>query len=129
MILLDTHVLLWMAKDDSRLPARVRGFILEARKKTGIAVATITLRELAWLAHHGRIQTAASPESFVRELVSHVTLQPITPEIAALSVNMPHDFPKDPADCLIAATAMAEGMKLVTADAHIRKAKVVETIW
>lgn len=129
MILLDTHVLLWIAKDDGRLPARARGVILEARKKTGIAIATITLRELAWLAHHGRIETAGSVESFIRELVSRVTLRPVTPEIAALSVSMPPDFPKDPADCLITATAMAEGMKLVTADAQIRKARVVETVW
>lgn len=129
MILLDTHALLWTAKDDERLSRRARQAISDARKQTGIAVATITLREIAWLAQSGRISAAGSVESFVREIVSRVILRPVTPEIAALSVNMPGDFPKDPADCLIAATAMAEGMPLVTADAQIRRAKVVETIW
>jgi PIN domain nuclease of toxin-antitoxin system len=42
---------------------------------------------------------------------------------------LPEGFPKDPADRLIAATAMAEGAALVTADERIRQAKVVQTIW
>jgi len=39
---------------------------------------------------------------------------PITPEIAAFAVQLPSSFPKDPADLLIAATAIAEGVPLVT---------------
>jgi PIN domain nuclease of toxin-antitoxin system len=55
--------------------------------------------------------------------------EPSTPEIAALAVQLPSSFPKDPADRLIAATAMAEGAPLVTADERIRQAKVVQAIW
>jgi PIN domain nuclease of toxin-antitoxin system len=129
VILLDTHALLWMADDDPRLSRRAREAILEAKRKTGVAVAAITLREVAWLAQMGRIIVAGSVESFVRGLVSRVIVRPITPEIAALSVRLPENFPKDPADCLIAATAMVEGMTLVTADAAIRKSKIVDTVW
>jgi PIN domain nuclease of toxin-antitoxin system len=56
-------------------------------------------------------------------------VQPITPEIAAFAVELPSSFPKDPADRLIAATAMVEGAPLVTADERIRQAKLVQTIW
>jgi PIN domain nuclease of toxin-antitoxin system len=84
---------------------------------------------LAWLAENGRIQVAGTVESFVRECAARVIVQPITPDIAALAVQLPEGFPKDPADRLIAATAMAEGAPLVTADARIRHAKVVQTIW
>jgi PIN domain nuclease of toxin-antitoxin system len=130
VILLDTHVLFWMANDSKRLTKRAHEAIRHARQnQTGIAVATITLWELAWLAQNGRIAVAASVESFVRELASRVILRPVTPEIAALAVLLPNEFPKDPADRLIAATAMVEGMPLVTADMRIRRAKVVETIW
>jgi PIN domain nuclease of toxin-antitoxin system len=132
MIVLDTHVLFWMANDSKRLSSRAREAIREARQEqhgAGIAIATITVWELAWLAQHGRIAVTVSVESFVRELVARVILRPVTPEIAALSVRLPGDFPKDPADRLIAATAMVEGMPLVTADTRIRQSKVVETVW
>jgi PIN domain nuclease of toxin-antitoxin system len=129
VIVLDTHVLVWMASDPKRLSRKARAAIREARQKTGVAVATITLWELAWLAENGRIQVVGSVESFVRETASRVILQPITPEIAALAVQLPAGFPKDPADRLIAATAMVEGAPLVTADERIRRAKVVQTIW
>jgi PIN domain nuclease of toxin-antitoxin system len=134
VILLDTHVLYWMANDSKRLSRRAREAIREAREQqgrhdAGIAVATITLWELAWLAQNGRIVVVGSVESFVREAVARVILRPVTPEIAALAVGLPDKFPKDPADRLIAATAMAEAMALVTADMRIRRAKVVETVW
>jgi PIN domain nuclease of toxin-antitoxin system len=61
--------------------------------------------------------------------VARVILRPVTAEIAALAVRLPERFPKDPADRLITATAMVEGMALVTADTRIRRSKVVETIW
>ena len=129
MILLDTHVLLWMASDDKRLSKRAHEVIRKAREETGIAVATITLWELAWLAQNGRIAVAVSVESFVRELAARVILRPVTPEIAALAVRLPDPFPKDPSDRLIAATAIVEGMTLVTADTRIRQSKVVDTVW
>jgi PIN domain nuclease of toxin-antitoxin system len=130
VILLDTHALLWMAGDRSHLSKRAAEAIRHARQnQTGIAIATISLWEIAWLAEHKRIEITGSVESFIRETVARVILRPETPEIAALSVGLPAAFPKDPSDRLIAATAIVEGMPLVTADKRIQQAKVVETIW
>jgi len=129
VILLDTHVLIWMASDPKRLSKKAREAIREARRRTQIAVSTITLWELAWLAENGRIQFAGSVESFVREAVARVMLKPMTPEITALAVRLPRSFPKDPADRIIVSTAMVEGAPLVTADERIQQAKVVQTIW
>jgi PIN domain nuclease of toxin-antitoxin system len=129
VILLDTHALLWMASDPKRLSKRAHEAIHTARQGPGIAVATITLWEIAWLAHHRRIVVIGSVESFVRETVARVILRPATPEIAALAVRLPDPFPKDPSDRLIAATAMVEGAPLVTADMRIRQSRVVETVW
>ena len=81
------------------------------------------------MAENGRIQVVGSVESFVRETVARVIVKPMTPEIAALAVRLRAGFPKDPADRLIAATAIVEGVALVTADQRIRQTKVVQTIW
>jgi PIN domain nuclease of toxin-antitoxin system len=129
MIVIDTHVLIWMASDPKKLSIRARAAIRKATNQTGIAIATITLWELAWLAENRRIQVSGSVESFVREAVSRVILRPITPEIAALAVGLPAGFPKDAADRLIASTAIREGAPLVTADTRIQDAKVVQVIW
>lgn len=129
MILLDTHVLVWMASDPKRLSAKAREAIRHARLHTGVAVATITLWELAWLAHSGRIQVLSSVESFVRETVARVILKPMTPEITAVAVRLPIDYPKDPSDRVIGSTAIVEGIPLVTADERIRRSKSVKTIW
>jgi PIN domain nuclease of toxin-antitoxin system len=134
MILLDTHVLLWMSSDPGRLSRRARETIRQAKLRQagdngGIGIAAITLWELAWLAHHQRIITTGALESFVRETVARVILRPMTPEIAAVAVRLPDPFPRDPADRLIAATAMAEGIPLVTADTRIRQSKMLDTIW
>ncbi len=129
MILLDTHVLIWMSSDPKRLSRKAREAIREARQKTGIAAASITLWELAWLAENRRILVSGSVESFVRETISRVIVMPMTPEIVALAVRLPSDYLKDPADRLIASTAIVDGIPLVTADERVRQAKVVQTIW
>jgi len=58
-----------------------------------------------------------------------VTLKPITPNIAALATQFPDDYPRDPADRLIAATARAEGLALITRDESIRRSPLLKTIW
>ena len=129
MILLDTHVLIWMSSDPNRLSRKAREAIREARQSTGIAVASITLWELAWLAENHRIQIASSVEAFVRESISRVIVMPMTPEVVALAVRLPDTYPKDPADRLIVSTAIIDGLVLVTADERIRESKVAQTIW
>ncbi len=96
---------------------------------SGVAIAEITLWELAWLAEHHRVAIAGSVESFVRETISRVIVRPMTPEIVALAVRLPETFPKDPADRIIAATAIVEGLPLVTADERIQRSKVAQTVW
>ncbi len=129
MILLDTHVLIWLALEPQELSRVAKDAIRGARREGGLAVAEITLWEIAWLAENGRIQTTASVESFVRECTSKVNVLPITPAIAARAVSFPDVFPKDPQDRLIAATALVEGIELVTHDKSIKKSGLVPIIW
>jgi PIN domain nuclease of toxin-antitoxin system len=48
-----------------------------------------------------------------------VRLLPLTPEIAAASTQLPGTFHKDPADQMIVATAIVQGLPLLTMDAKI----------
>ena len=129
MILLDTHVVVWLAFDPDKLSKRAKEAIRAARAEGGLAIAAISLLELAWLAEKGRVETTLSVESFVRQCAAKMTVLPITPEIAARAVGLPARYPKDPQDRLIGATALVEGMQLVSHDKLIKKAGVVSVIW
>jgi PIN domain nuclease of toxin-antitoxin system len=68
-------------------------------------------------------------ESSLRLLIEGVTVIPITPEIALLAAQFPGDYPGDPGDRLIGATALAEDMTLVTRDENIRRSPLLKTVW
>lgn len=129
MILLDTHVVIWLAFQPSKLSKRAKNVIRAARLQGGLAIAGITLLELAWLAENRRVETTLSVESFVRQCASKMTVLPITAEIAARAVSFPESYPKDPQDRLIGATALVEGIQLVSHDRLIRKSGIVPVIW
>lgn len=130
MILLDTQVLIWAVDDSKRLSRRAVSEIRRARRAGGgLAVSAISLWELASLFARGRIQAYGTIEASVRLLIEDVTVRPITSEIAALAAQSPADFPRDPADRLISATARAEGLTLITHDENIRRSPLLNTVW
>src|SRR6266478_1776082 len=129
MILLDTHVLVWAIAEPKRLSRAAMSAIHEARQADGVAIAAITLWELATLVARGRIQAYGTVDASLRLLTEGVAIKAITPEIAALSTQFSDDYPMDPADRLIGATARAEGIALVTRDEKIRESPLLRTIW
>lgn len=129
MILLDTHVLIWAVADSKRLSRAAASAIRRARRGDGLAVSAITAYEVAWQIASGRIQGYGTVETSVLRFLEGVTMRPITPEIAALAVQFPEDYPRDPADRLIGATARAEEMTLVTRDERIRRSPLIRTVW
>lgn len=131
MILLDTHVLVWMVSDSSRLSRNAARELRKAEQNGELAIASITLWELALLYHQGRLRTSGSIESAIREMLekSRVSVIEVTPEIAALTTTFPEQYPKDPGDRLIGATARAYGMTLVTQDERIRSSPLIRSVW
>jgi PIN domain nuclease of toxin-antitoxin system len=129
LIVLDTHVLLWAVADSKKLSRAADAAIRRSRQADGVAISAITLWELASLVARGRIRDYGTVENSVNRLIEGVTIKPITPEIAALATQFPNDYPHDPADRLIGATARAEGLALVTRDENIRKSPLLKTIW
>ena len=130
MILVDTHVVVWLAFDQNQLSKKARAAIDDARKKgEGLAISDITLLELATLASKGRIRLDISLESFLQEVEVRFVVLPISGRACARAMGLPTAYPKDPADRIIGATALVEGLSLITADHGIHRSKVVQTIW
>ena len=130
MILLDTHVVVWLAFDQEQISKKARNAIDNARKNAdGLAISDITLLELATLASKGRIRLDISLESFLQEVEARFIVLPISGRACARITGLPASYPKDPADRIIGATALVEGLHLLTADREIRRSRTVQTIW
>jgi PIN domain nuclease of toxin-antitoxin system len=131
VILLDTHVLVWAAIEPKRLSRAADAALRRAKVSDGLAVAAISLWEAASLFARRRIESYTTVEASVRQVLETVgvVVKPLTVEVAVLATQFAEDYPRDPADRIIGATARAEGMALVTHDQRIRDCPLLKTIW
>jgi PIN domain nuclease of toxin-antitoxin system len=130
VILVDTHVVLWLAFDQAQLSMNARTAINRARANgEGLAISDITLVELTALSRKGRIRLDVSLESFLHEVEARFIVVPINGRACMRMLGLPAAYPKDPADRIIGATALVEGLPLLTADRKIRRSRAVHTIW
>jgi len=129
MILLDTHVLIWLAFEPVRLSKAAREAIRESTRTGGLGVSAITLWEAAWLVTHRRVDFTGTADAFLEEISSRTAVFPITKQIALLANQLPATYSRDPSDRLIGATAMSEGIALITKDRSIRNFKQIKTTW
>jgi PIN domain nuclease of toxin-antitoxin system len=131
LILLDTHVLAWLVAEPERLSRQAASAIRRARITDGLAISSITVWELALLFARGILRSQSTVQSALQNLLSRsgVVIIPITAEVAAIATQFSDDYPKDPADRLIGATAMAESITLVTRDERIRSYDRLKTVW
>lgn len=128
MILLDTHAAIWLALSPERL-SRAAHSAIEDNVTAGLAISAQSLYEVAWLAVRRRILPNQPLDTFIHNLQARFTVYPLTPAIAVTAAQFPSTFPSDPFDRIIAATAIVEGLPLVTADQHIRRSRAVRTLW
>jgi PIN domain nuclease of toxin-antitoxin system len=79
--------------------------------------------------HREREKLTISVESAMQEAEQRFVVLPINSRISLRTLSLPASYPKDPADRIIGATALVEGLTLVTADPRIRGSRAVPTIW
>jgi PIN domain nuclease of toxin-antitoxin system len=130
-VVLDTHVLLWLALDSKRLSRKARQMITRSSQQGGLSIASITLWEVAQLAERGRLHVQGTLSNWLADVLSNTSVATIelSPTIAELSTAFGPDFPRDPADRIIAASARAHAIPLITADERIRATPLVKSIW
>jgi PIN domain nuclease of toxin-antitoxin system len=129
VILLDTCAVIWDALDPAQLSHPAKAAI--ERNENELMICDISLWEITMLIAKARLlvdeTTAGFLDLVLRARGLHV--QAITPEIAQLSATLDASIGGDPADRLIAATALTLNAPLVTADNRLLRAGLLRTIW
>ena len=118
-LLLDTHLLLWIAIDSDRLSPSTRELIENTENNLLFSAASIW--EVAIKTSLGREDFALDPRLFRRGLIDNNYIElPITSEHAVTVNNLP-PIHRDPFDRILVAQAMVEGIILITADPQVAK--------
>jgi PIN domain nuclease of toxin-antitoxin system len=131
-LLLDTHVLLWWQAGGQRLSSAASAAIDGASL---IYLSPLTFWEVATLRRLGRVELDRELGVWVHDLLgqARITTAALTPEAAAWAGELATDFPGDPIDRLLYATARDLRVPIVSKDeplrAHAARAGEVEFIW
>ena len=130
MILLDSHVVVWLLADPARLSTRSRETILRARvEQESLVYSPVTIYEIAYAARRKRLPLRTKVEDFIAEIEKRLRLVPLTAAIALCAAGLPEPFHGDPMDRIIVATAIVENCALITADAKIHSSGVCNAVW
>src|ERR1043165_7810805 len=115
-LLLDTHVIHWWSAEPDRISRPARRVLKAADE---LLIAAVSWYELAWLAERRRIVLDIPIRAWLGDLSAQVRTLGLTPGIADSAAALPSSFPRDPMDRIIYATAIQNGVKLVTKDRAI----------
>lgn len=131
MLILDTCAIIFDSLDPGRLSKKASAAIAQADTAGTLACCDISLWEIAMLVAKGRLDPGTDSQKFINLVLAarNITVLPITPEIAARSTQpdfCPHG---DPADRIIAASALLHKSKLVTSDQKLVTVAGLHIVW
>ena len=118
-LLLDTNVLLWISSGSERLGAHARLAIENAVATGEAAFSAISVWEAAMLVRKRRYAMSMSVERWRADLIGGGFAEAPLDGVAARLAAEFADLHADPADRMIAATAMSLSAQLVTSDARL----------
>jgi PIN domain nuclease of toxin-antitoxin system len=122
-LLLDTHVLIWLAQDDSRLNQTVLDVLDDP--DSSLALSVVAAWEFQWLQMRRRIATIVPIEQIIEDL--GIETLSFEFDLHRFSASLP-PIHGDPMDRMMIAQAMRHDLVFVTADDNIRKYPV-KTLW
>ena len=124
--LLDTHAVIWLADSPSKIPQKIKDIILMPNNE--IYISSISLWEIAIKMSIGKLSMDISlNELFNAVENSGFNILHISKEHLLTLSGLPI-LHKDPFDRLLIATALAEGLTIITIDENIQKYEVL-WIW
>jgi PIN domain nuclease of toxin-antitoxin system len=128
MLLLDTHALVWLASDQSQIPAQARRAIREQAGR--LFVSSISALEIALLVKRRRLTLPLPPAEFLdRALARHgIEELQVDRRVALRSAGLP-DLPNDPFDRILVATALERDLTILSRDDKLRAYPGVRAIW
>ena len=131
MMVIDTHVLVWWLSTPAELSPAARRALRRADRENPAVVSAVSVLEVATAARRGRMEFSIPVEQWLADAraLPELRFEPVSPEIALLAARFGDSLHGDPMDRLIAATALSLAVPLVTADAKLRSARGLKTVW
>ena len=126
-VLLDTATWINAAKEPETLPARILKIL--TNEANSFWLSDISLLEASMLVRKGRVQLGMPFSQWLeRAIAANLLVLPISSTVAAAEHSLPGTFHGDPADRVIAATAIAHELTLITPDPQIAFQRVCHTV-
>ena len=129
--LLDTHIWVWWYMNPQKLSRQVTKLIGDTTRYDELLLSAISPWEFCKLLEKGRIAISCSPEDWLNAAfdLPKFRLVPLSPVLAYRSTVLPQPFHNDPADQIIAATALQENAVILTKDRNILEYECVKSLW
>lgn len=120
MILLDTHIRVWLSDESGQL-SKEHKHVIEHHRDCGLGVSVISCWKVAKLVEYGRLKLACPVDEWIKAalFLPGIRLLELTPQIAIASTQLPGEFHRDPADQIIVAKARVYYLELLTVDNRI----------
>ena len=129
MVLIDTHILLWILSDSRQITEKAR----KALDENDVCISIASLWEMAIKASLKKSEKRLELEETIQQIADRCVSQgidilPITPTDCEKIRTLPHHH-EDPFDRIIIAQASTRDFPLITKDENIWKYGDIEIIW
>jgi PIN domain nuclease of toxin-antitoxin system len=123
-LLLDTHIWLWLFREPKRVGRRTLQILKDPKNE--LWLSPISTWEILTLHHKGKIKLHMDIAEWIAKATAGTQEAPFTHEIALAGRELP--LQQDPADRIIAATALVLDLTLVTADERLLELTNIKTL-